>query len=182
MTFADKNRQTPGMKHWLYQIVPPLFMLCVLFATSSGTSLVFLAGIFIIPVLVSFISIIVKLIFFKKRKYYLIRPLLTIATFILILIIANRTYKIALAQTIDEARIIHQQCNHNLICPENPVGWQNRGSRIGKSDLGFWLKYSASYYYSKESFNIRVYQGPDLGDIIKGGVNLPFKVDRYVED
>ena len=182
MISTEKNRQPLGMKHWLYQIVPPLLMLCVLFSTSSGTSLVFLAGIFIIPVLVSLISIIAKLIFFKKRKHYLVRPLLTIAIFILIFIIANWTYKIALDQTIDEARLIHQQCNDNFACPENPAGWQKDGSRIRKNDLGFWLKYSAAYYYNKDSFNIRVYQGPDLGDNIGGGVNLPFKVDRYVEN
>ena len=47
----------------------------------------------------------------------------------------------------NEARIIHRQCNEILGCPENPVGWQIDGSRIRKNDLGFWLKYSASYKY-----------------------------------
>ena len=178
---TEKENKTLGMKHWLLQAIPPSLMLCVFFTTTSGTSLVFITGFLVLPVVVSFISIIAKLIFFRKRKYYLIRPILTIAVFILIFIIANWTYKIALDQTINEARIIHQQCNENLACPEYPVGWQIDGSRIRKNDLGFWLKYSASYNYNKGSFNIRVYQGPDLGDNIAGGVNLPFTVDPYIE-
>ena len=178
---AQTGATPPAMKHWLLQVVPPLLMFSVFLMTASGTSLVFLVGFMILPVLFSLISIIAKLIFFRKRKYYLIRPILTIAVFILIFIIANWTYKIALDQTINEARIIHQQCNENLACPENPVGWQIDGSRIRKNDLGFWLKYSASYNYNKGSFNIRVYQGPDLGDNIAGGVNLPFTVDPYIE-
>lgn len=141
----------------------------------------FIVGFLTPLVLVSLISIIIKLIFFKKRKYYLVRPLLTITMFILILVIANWTYEIALEHTIEEARVIHQQCNENLACPENPAGWLTDGSRIRKGDLGFWLKYSASYFYNKESFNIRVYQGPDIGDVISGGVDLPFEVDPYVE-
>jgi hypothetical protein len=175
---SNKNN-SPGIKHWLFQIIPPTLMLCILFATASGSSLVFLAGIFILPVLISIISIFAKLFNFKKRKYYLVRPILTIAFFFLILAIANWTYSFALEQAIAEARIIQQQCNKNSICPENPDGWQVNDSRTRKNDLGFWLKYSASYYYKPESFNIRVYQGPDLGEIITGGVNLPFKVERY---
>jgi hypothetical protein len=181
VTSTGKNNQTLGLKHWLFQVIPPSLMLCVLLATTSGTSLVFLVGFFILPVLISLISIIVKLIFYKKRKHYLIRPILTIAIFILLFIIADWSYKIALDHSITEARIIHQQCSENLSCPENPVGWQVNGSRVKKNDLGFWLKYTASYYYNKESFNIRFYRGPDMGDIITGGVNLPFKVDPYVE-
>ena len=180
-TSTEKENDKLGTKHWLFQVVPPSLMLCVLLTTTSGTSLVFLVGLFILPVLVSLISIIAKLIFLHKRKYYLVRPLLTIAIFMLLMIIANWSYKIALDQTVNEARIIHQQCNKNLVCPENPVGWQIDGSRLRKNDLGFWLKYSASYNYDKGSFNIRVYQGPDLGDNITGGVSLPFKVVPYVE-
>lgn len=181
VTSTEKENETLGMKHWLLQVIPPSLMLSVFFTTTRGTSLVFIAGFLVLPVVISLISIIARLIFFRKRKYYLIRPILTIAVFILIFIIANWTYKIALDQTINEAGIIHQQCNENLACPENPVGWQIDGSRIRKNDLGFWLKYSASYYYNKGSFNIRVYQGPDLGDNIAGGVNLPFTVDPYIE-
>ena len=75
----------------------------------------------------------------------------------------------------------YQQCNENLVCPENPVGWQVNGSTIRKNEQGFWLKYAASYHYNRVSFNIRVYRGPDLGDNISGGVNLPFEVVPYVE-
>lgn len=176
---SDNNNQLPGIKHWLFQIVPPLSMLGILLATEHGSALVFLAGIFIIPVLVSIISIIAKLIFFKKRKYYLIRPCLTIVIFILILTIAQWTYNIALEQAISSAEIIHKQCNENRQCPEHPDGWNVEDSRISRNNFGVWLKYSASYYYNEHDFNIRVYHGPDLGDHIIGGLDTQFRVEPY---
>jgi hypothetical protein len=174
-TATEKVDLPPGRKHWLFQTIPPLSMLFVFVMTTSGTLLVFLAGFLLLPVLISLISIIVKLIFFKKRKSYLVRPLLTVAIFVLILVIANWTYQIALDQAITEARVIHQQCNESLACPENLVGWQRNGPMIRKNDLGVWLKYMALYSYDKESFDIRVYQAPDIGDHITGGVDLPFR-------
>lgn len=181
MTSTGKCNQTLGKKHWLLQVIPPMSMLGLLMATTSGTSLVFLAGFLILPVLFSLISIVAKLIRFKKRKHHLVRPLLVIAMFILIIHIANWSYEIALEQTINEARIIHDQCNENMTCPENPVGWQVDNSMLRKDDLGFWLKYTALYYYDKAGFNMRVYHGPDTGDNIAGGVNIPFKVTPYEE-
>jgi len=181
VTSTCENNRALSTKHWLFQVIPPLSMLGLLMATTSGTSLVFLAGFLILPVLFSLISIVVKLIRFKKRKYHLVRPLLVIAMFILIVHIANWSYQIALEHTINEARIIHDQCNENLACPENPVGWQVDDSMIRKDDLGFWLKYTALYSYDKAGFNMRVYHGPDSGDNITGGVNLPFRVAPYVE-
>ena len=175
------NAGIPGLKHWLLQTVPPLLMLSVLLATASGPSLVFIAGFLILPVLISLISIIAKLIFFRKRKYHLVRPVLTIAVFILIFYIAHWTYQIALDQTIEEAKIIQQQCNRDGACPDNPAGWQGDASRIRKSDLGLWLKYTAFYYRNGDSFSIRLYQGPDLGDVLNGGVGFPFTVAPYQE-
>ena len=32
----DKSKATYGTKHWPFQVVPPLLMLCVLFATDNG--------------------------------------------------------------------------------------------------------------------------------------------------
>ena len=180
-TSAESDSVTPGMKHWLFQIVPPLLMLGMFVITTNGTSLVFLVGLLVLPVLVSLISFIARLIFYKKRKYYLVRPALTIAVFALVLVIADWTYKAALDQTVSEARIIHRQCNENAACPENPAGWRIDGSSISRSDLGFWLKYTALYSYHQQRFNIRLYRGPDLGDNVTGGVNLPFTVFRYEE-
>ena len=180
---SDKdNELIYGAKYWLHQVIPPLLMLGILFSTDSGTALVFMAGIFIIPTLISTLSIIVKLFNFKKRKYFLVRPLLTIVFFILILVISQWSYKIALEQATSAAQVIHGECNSKSYCPENPSGWDVNDSRITKRDLGFWLKYSALYYYNEKDFKIRVYQGPDLGETITGGVNMPFKVERYREE
>ena len=182
MNSRDSNNKKHGVKHWLYQVIPPLLMLCVLFATDSGAAMVFLAGIFMLPTLISVISIITKLFQIKKKKYYLVRPLLTISLFTLILGIAQWTYRIALEQASSAAKAIHDECNLKSYCPENPPGWDIDGSRIIKRDLGFWLKYSASYHYNNKNFEIRVYHGPDLGETITGGVNIPFKVERYREN
>ncbi len=176
------NNKTYGIKHWLYQVIPPLLMLCILFATDSGTALLFLTGMFILPVLISVLSIIAKLLNLKKRKYYLVRPLLTIAFFILIFGVSQWTYKIALEQATSAAKSIHEECNLKSHCPENPSGWDIDGSRIIKRDLGSWMKYSASYHYNEENFRIHVYQGSDLGETITAGVNVPFKVERYREN
>ena len=105
----DKHQTIPGTKHWLFQVIPPLLMLGILFATNNGSALVFLAGFFILPVLFSIISIIVKLIFFKKRKYFLIRPLLTIIVFAFIMGLALSTYDIALKQAVSAAELIHKE-------------------------------------------------------------------------
>ena len=181
MTLADKKSTGLGPKHWFFQIAPPFLMLLILFTTRSGIALVFLAGFFVLPVLISFFSIIIKLIFFKKRKYHLIRPILTIAMFVLIITIAFWSYDIALDQAILEAEKIQNLCNENLACPGNPSGWIVEGYRISKSNLGVWFKFTASYAYNTESFNIRVYQGPDLGHNIVGGVGRPFEVISYVD-
>lgn len=180
-TSAD-NDAVRGRNHWLYQFAPPLIMVSPLVWTSSGTSLVYLVGLLLLPVLISLVSIVVKLIRFRKKKYFLVRPLLTIVLFVLVLVIAGWTYRIARDQAIEEARIIHLQCNQESSCPKNPGGWQAQDSRIFRSDLGFWLKYTASYQYEEKGFVIRVYRGPDLGDIISGGIDLPFAVRPYLED
>jgi len=156
-------------------------MLGILFTTNNGSSLVFIAGFFLLPVLISLISITAKLIFFSKRKYYLVRPLLTVVIFILIFTIAHWLYDVALEHAIREAELIHKECNENLYCPKIPPGWIVNGNSISKRDLGTWYTYTASYYYNIESFNIRVYQGPDLGDHITGGIDTPLEVIPYVD-
>jgi len=181
MKSDNDSMQKLNYKHWLFQVVPPLFMLGILFAVESGAALIFLAGFYIFPVLFSLISIFAKLLNFKKRKYYLIRPFLTIAVFFTILSIAQWTYKSALEQAIIEAEILNQQCNIHMMCPKNPEGWVVDGSRISKSDLGFWLTYTAYYYYQAESFNIRVYHGPDMGDHIAGGIDQAITVTHYID-
>lgn len=182
MSSDEDNNKTYGVGHWLYQVIPPLLMLCILFTTEKGTALVFYVGFLLIPTFISVVSIFIKLFNLGKKKYYLLRPLLTILFFILILAISQWSYKMALNQAIEAAKIIHEECNANLVCPENPKGWVNDDSRIMKQDLGLWLKYLASYYYDKNTFEIRVYQGPDLGDVITGGINSPFNVERYREN
>lgn len=179
---SERNTRVFGAKHWLLQVIPPTLMLCVLFSTTRGTSLVFIAGFLALPVLVSLVSIVFKLIAFRRRKYFLVRPLLTVAIFVLIFFIADRTYQSALGQAIEEAREIHRQCNETGKCPEHPPGWQGNGSRVGRIDLGIWFKYVALYTANNGSFEVRLYRGPDTGDIISGGAGVPFAVAARKEN
>lgn len=179
---GEKTVRAYGAKHWLLQIIPPSLMLGVLFSTTRGTSLVFIAGFLALPVLISLISIIVKLTSFRRRKYFLVRPLLTIAVFILIFVIADRTYHSALEQAVDEAREIHRHCNETGLCPEHPAGWQRNGSRLSKSDFGVWFTYVASYSSREDLFELRLYRGPDTGDVISGGSGVPFTLAPRAEN
>lgn len=181
MTTQANKRKRFGAWHWVFQILPPLLILGTLFMAGSGTALVFLVGIFVIPALVSFISIILKLLAFRNRKYYLPRPVLTVTFFFSVLAIAQWSYKVALEQATVAAEQIHRQCNTSGQCPEEPEGWSVNGSRITRNDFGLWHKYLASYSYSPERFDIHVYQGPDLGDDITGGIDIALKVERYIE-
>ena len=151
-------------------------MLGVLFSTDKGTALVFITGLFVLPVLISVISLVIKLVFIKKRKYYLPRPLLTILMFIGIIGIANWTYEIALEQAVSAAEEINRQCNEKSACPENPAGWKVRDYRISRDDFGYWFTYQASYSSKATSFEIYLYRGPDVGDSISGGVGQTIKV------
>lgn len=178
---TENNLGKPDFKHWLFQTLPPLSMLAVLFATDNGTSLVFLVGLFIIPVFISLLSIFAKLFRFKKRKYFMVRPALTIFFFFLIFVISQWTYNLALDGAVNAARIIHEECNQYKACPEKPAGWNVKDSGTSKNDFGFWFKYHASYRHKADSFKIHVYQGPDIGDDISGGVDIPFEVSRYKE-
>ncbi len=180
-TAAQETTGKPGLRHWLLQLLPPLSMLSVLAMTRSGTSLVFLTGFLLLPVLISLLSLLVKLAFFHKRKYYLARPLLTIAAFALVLVIADRTWAEARAQAADEARRIQRLCTVDRVCPERPPGWHADGSRIRKNDLGFWMHYPAAYFLDGENFRIRLYRGPDLGDILRGGPDRGVEIEPYVE-
>ena len=182
MDGIDSSSKRFGLRHWFLQIAPPTSILLTLFSTQRGSALVFLAGIFIIPVLVSFISIVFKLIAFKRRKLFLLRPALTIFFFGVVIVIAQWSYAVALGQAADAAEFLHRQCKIDLACPTDPIGWDTDGRRISRRDLGEWHKYSASYIYNPEFFDIRVYQGPDVGDTITGGVDVPFSIDPYTED
>jgi hypothetical protein len=140
-----------------------------------------LCGIIIFPVIISLLSIFAKLFKLKKKKYYLVRPLLTIICFMLIFATAQWTYKIALDQATTAARLIHAECNTNSFYPKIPDGWKSDGSRIIKRYSGLWLEYIASYTHKTEGFSIRVYQGPDLGETITAGINIPMTMERYRE-
>lgn len=171
-----------GAGHWAFQILPPTLILGTLFMAGNGAALVFLVGFFLVPFFFSFLSIILKLLAFRSRKYYLPRPVLTVTFFFLVLAIAQWSYRVALDQATAAAQELHEQCNASGVCPENPAGWSIDGTRVSRNDFGFWHTYSASYSYNPESFDIRVYQGPDIGDVISGGVDLSFEVQRYTEN
>ncbi len=174
---ADKSAEF-GTKHWLFQVIPPVLLLILVLSIVKANSLVFLVGAMALPFLFSLVSVLVRLIRFRRGKYYLARPVLTIGVFLLLFLVANWTYDIALEQAVSEGRSIQQQCNQDSVCPDTPEGWSREGSTVMKNDLGFWLKYSAWFFREKDNaFVVRLYRAPDLGHDIRGGVDLPFTVE-----
>lgn len=182
MNNSEKSDKQFGIRHWLFQAAPPMLLLMTLYGTARGSALVYAAGLFAIPALISFVSMILKLLDLRNRKHYLLRPALTIIFFCMILLIAQLSYGVALREAANAAEILHQQCISELSCPTEPIGWKKDGRRIFRQDLGTVYKYSASYLYDAEVFYVRVSQGPDLGHTITGGVDTPLSVSRYVKD
>lgn len=181
MDDTEQKQKHYGVRHWLFQVLPPGLILLVLFATENGSGLVFILGIFLLPVLVSVVSLIAKLIFLHKRKYFLLRPGLTIAFFILVFQVANLSYSVALDQAVAEAEKIQMQCIRDAFCTSNPAGWTTNGMRASQR-FGSWFVYQANYRADDKVFVIDLFQGPDLGDTITGGVNLAVKSERYTEN
>jgi len=95
---------------------------------------------------------------------------------------AQWSYGIALAQAEIAAERLQEQCRSKAACPTEPSGWNSDGQRISRRDLGDWYKYIASYAYDPDSFTILVYRGPDVGNVITGGRNIPLSVERYIEN
>ena len=175
------HTRPPAIRHWLLQTLPPLLMFGIFFMTRSGSALVFLIGFLLLPVLISLISIVAKLVRYRQRRRYLLRPILTVAVFISIFAIAESTYQAGRTQAIAAGRVIQQQCQLQGACPDTPAGWQKIDSRVRKNDLGNWLHYIAMYQQDGRRFSIRLYRGPDIGDVISGGVDQPFTVEPYLD-
>jgi len=154
-------------------------MLGILFATDSGPALMFLAGFYFFPAIFSFISVIAKLANFKRRKWFLLRPTLVILVLVALIFIAQWSYQAALKNAIAEAKIIESECKKTSLCPTQPEGWHVNGKRLSKHVTGGWLKYPVFYHYNITNFSIRIYQGPDLGANISGGIDTPFSVEPY---
>ena len=72
MDAPEKRTRKFGVLHWIFQVAPPSLILVALFWNESGPGLVFVLGFFIIPVLVSLVSILLKLFDLRNRKYFML--------------------------------------------------------------------------------------------------------------
>ena len=180
-TSQNSGRQF-GVRHWVYQTAPPLLLLFTLYGTDRGGSLVYVAGFFAIPALVSVVSICFKLLDIRNRKYFLLRPGLTVFFFSMILLVANMSYEVALRQATQSAEIVHERCIADRSCPSEPAGWEIDGLRPVRRDLGAVYKYTATYFHEPDTFRISLVQGSDLGHQITGGVSTPLDVRRFADD
>ena len=161
--------QPTDLKHWLWQILPPMLILVVLVLTASGTNLLFAAVIFILPMLISIISLVVKLVRYKTHKHRLLRPALTILFFAILILAARSSYQTALNETVEAAKLIHGVCNQQMSCPIIPNGWQRNETSVTKK-VGWIYNYLATYHVTEDGFYIYLYWGPDTGNYIRGGV------------
>ncbi len=154
----------------------------LLFVSESGSTVAFLLGFLLLPVMISIISILIKLFRFKKKKAFLLRPVLTIIMFFFLLSMVHMTFAIAVEQASQEARLIARSCNQLLFCPETPNSWQQDGSMIRKKYTGSWLSYHASYHSRPDRFAIHLYLITDTGKVVIGGINQPIEVIPYKEN
>ena len=170
------------LTHWALQILPPLSLFGVFFATRSGTALVYLFGLLLLPALWSLISILAKLIRFRARRVYLVRPLLTLLVFACLFALAEWTWQQARSEAVLAAVVIQQQCQRASSCPAVPEGWDADGAAARRSDLGIWTQYLAIYRAEGDQFSIRVYRGPDTGEVIRGGRDESVVARPYTDD
>ena len=159
----------PGLKHWLFQLLPPFLMLVPIIITKDGTGFVFLAGIFIFPTLISILSVLFKLFSFNKNKYYFARPILTVLFMAVLFVISLWSQSIAKEQALTIAKSMLAECITKLKCPDKPVGWEIDGYNA-RTKLGGWYKYHASYMADEKGFQISIYYGPDYADLISGNI------------
>lgn len=159
----------PGLKHWLFQILPPLLMLVPMFITKDGTGFVFLAGIFIFPALISILSILFKLFSFRRKKYYFLRPILTVLFMLLLIVVSLWSQSLARKQAVSVSESMLIKCNAMSKCPQSPDGWEIDGYSA-RTKLGGWYKYHASYTTGEHGFEMSIYYGPDYGELITGNI------------
>ncbi len=157
--------------HWTSQIIPPLSLM-VLFSR-HGPGFWFLIGIPILCLLISSITLAIKLCNFKKNKRFLIRPILTISISSVLFIIASYSYNVATAEADEIFKIIDAQCKLNNACPLQIKGWKEleAGKRY-RTKVGGYITYPLTYYNSENKFSLYLYQSLDLGKYYEGGINL----------
>ena len=163
--------ESSKLVHWSSQIVPPL--LCIFIFSTHGPGMWFLLGIPLFCLLISVISLSIKLFNYKKNKIYIVRPLLTIFIALLLFSIATTSYNIAKIETIEIAKKIEEECKLKSICPKNIKDWHSV-SNFGdyKTKVGGFITYPLFYTYKEKEFSLYLYQSLDMGDTYTGGVNL----------
>ncbi len=168
--------QLKNYSHWLFQILPPISVL--FFLSENGPALSHMIGLWGLFASISFVSIIMKLYNFKKKKKYLPRPVLTCLVLFVLVILALTSYNTALNRAQVEARQIAEMCKHQGRCPIELPGWEKSSRNTLNKKAGHWFKYPLIYRYSDQTFYIDIIQGTDLGDRISGGVGKELKTMR----
>ncbi len=156
--------------HWLKQILPPLTLL--LFLSKNGISLTFLSGVSLIFLLISIISISIKLFNFSKHKKHLLRPALTSIIAIGINLHSQHSYNIAKDEFYLIARKIESYCDNNTRCPDKMQGWEKlkKGMQYKKL-IGGSITYPVIYTPHDKTFELYMKRFTDLGLIYIGSQN-----------
>ena len=157
--------------HWIRQIVPPLSLLMAF--STHGPGFWFLIGIPVLCLLISLITLIIRLCNFKKNKKLIIRPILTISISSVLFIIASYSYSIATSEADEIFKSIDAQCKLNNVCPRQIEGWEElEAGKSYRKKVGGFIRYPLTYYNYENKFSLYLHQFSDLGKNYDGGINF----------
>ncbi len=191
MTILDQSKSKIRLKIITATVLLSVILIYVGTKPSTGTTLVFSRGNISVFFLITFITLLTKLVkFFKRRRQsdqqhtlYCAAGLsvLTILSLILIwhLEVLERD---AISRLRNKAEEIQKQCAINGICPENIDGWYIFPGRPGLrryEPIVDGTRYVFEYNnYHKASFTMFINYGPDMGYYLTGGINTPVTTGR----
>ena len=160
--------------HWSSQILPPLILL--MFFTTYGPGLLFVAGVIWIVGVISFISLLIKLINYKKNKRVVLRPIMAVLIAGIHFALVTYSVKIAEQETLEIAQNIEKECNLNMECPASIENWKDLKFKNGSTKVGNVIKYPVTYRTSGSKFTLHLHKSLDMGKNYSSGVKEALKV------
>ena len=159
-----------GALHWMYQLIPPLlvlFSMLLLFFFKEGPMIMLGMTVVIGAGLVSTLSVLYFLVTFKKNKFFLVRPLLSILIAVVLFPVVNYTASQAEAETQALAEKIEAECRLKNKCPQS----------ISSIKVGGFVNYPLRYKnIGKKKFSLYFYRQLGHGTWYKSGVGESLKI------
>ncbi|MGI0119856.1 hypothetical protein [Zooshikella sp. RANM57] len=127
-------------------------------------------GIPFLCLMISGLSLVLKLIKFQKNKYRLIRPILTILVSGSLCSIAGYSYSVAQDEAKEIYKKIDAQCKQESKCPKKINGWERfYDDNVYRTVVGNYITYPITYHHSETTFKLVLHKSLDLEDTYEGG-------------